>query len=108
LDDNVYLDPKGCWVRAGARARIALEGKKAATHTLSVSNGGKENWVEVVHGERRNRFSLQPWETRRLELPLKDGFAVLSVESSEGFRPSDFDPSSNDHRELGVFLSSPR
>jgi hypothetical protein len=108
LDDNVYLDPKGCWIRAGARARIALEGKKAATLTLSVSNGGKRNWVEVVHGERQHRFLLRPWVTRRLELSLDKEAAFLTVESGEGFRPSDLDPSSNDRRELGVFLTSPR
>ena len=108
LDDNVYLDPKGCWIRAGARARIALEDKKTSTLTLSVSNGGEENWVEVVHGERKHRFSLRPWVARRLELSLDEGTAFLTVTSGDGFRPSDLDPASSDQRQLGVFLSSPR
>jgi hypothetical protein len=108
LDDHVYLDPKGCWIRAGARAQLVLEEKKAAISTLSISNGGEENWVELVHGDRQSRFPLRPWETRRIELPLLNGVAVLRVESGEGFRPSDLDPSSNDHRALGVFLSSPK
>jgi hypothetical protein len=108
LDDNVYVDLKGCWVRAGSRARIVIEDRKAASPILSVSNGGKENWIEVVHREREHRFSLRPWETRRIELSLVEGRAVLTVESGEGFRPSELDPSSSDHRELGVFLTSPR
>jgi hypothetical protein len=107
LDDNVFFEPSGFWVRAFDRARFALEQRSTRTTVLSLANGGTANWIAVQQPDEFVQFSLGPFEAKRLEIPLVDGFGVITVESAAGFRPVDQDPSSNDYRPLGVFVTTP-
>ena len=107
LDDNVYFEPSGFWVRALDQARFALEQQPARTTVLSLANGGVENWIAVQQPDELVQFSLRPFETKRLEIPIVDGFGIITVESSAGFRPVDHDPAANDYRLLGVFVTTP-
>jgi hypothetical protein len=108
LDDLAYLDPKGFWIRAGAKARFALEGAKGRPGRVALANGGQENWVVIEYDGQASKFLLRPWEKRTLELPLKEGVLLFSVTSTSGFRPSELDSSSSDRRMLGVLLTSAR
>ena len=107
LDDNVYFEPSGFWVRAFDQARFALEQRPARTTVLSLANGGVENWIAVQQPDEFVQFSLRPFETKRLEIPIVDGFGIITVESAAGFRPVDHDPAANDYRPLGVFVTTP-
>ena len=107
LDDNVFVEPAGFWVRASSRARFALEHQPTPTTVLSLANGGVENWVAVQEPGDFVQFSLRPFEAKRLEIPLPDGFSLIAVESSAGFRPVDQDPSAIDDRPLGIFVTTP-
>jgi hypothetical protein len=107
LDDNVFVEPAGFWVQASSRARFALEQQLTSTTVLSLANGGVENWVAVQEPDDFVRFSLRPFEARRLEIPLTNGLGLIAVESSMGFRPTDRDPTAIDDRPLGVFLTTP-
>jgi hypothetical protein len=107
LDDNVFVEPAGFWVRASSRARFALEQQLTPSTVLSLANGGVENWVAVQEPDDFVRFSLRPFEARRLEIPLPDGLGLIAVESSAGFRPVDRYPTVNDDRPLGVFVTTP-
>lgn len=106
LDDHAYLDPKGFWVHAGAKAQFALEAVNGGSGRVTLANGGKDNWVVIEYQGQANQFLLQAWDKRTLELPLKEGVLLLSVTSTSGFRPSDLDSSSNDRRMLGILLTS--
>jgi hypothetical protein len=66
-----------------------------------------ENWVAVQEPGDFVQFSLRPFEAKRLEIPLPDGFSLIAVESSAGFRPVDQDPSAIDDRPLGIFVTTP-
>ena len=107
LDDNAFFEPSGFWVQASQRARFALEQASARTTILSLANGGVKNWISVRYLDEFVQFSLRPFEARRLEIPIADGFVVITVESSTGFRPVDQDPSASDDRALGVFVTAP-
>jgi hypothetical protein len=107
LDDNVFFEPRGFWIRSGARARFVLEDEIAGEAILSLANGGRENWIEVQQPERSFQFSLRPFQTKRLQVPLAEKLGFLAVEAATGFRPAELDPAKDDHRELGVFLTAP-
>jgi len=105
LDENIYLDPAGYWVRAGDRAEFVIEGDCRGTCLLTVANGGQENRVEITYRETIHNFSLGPWERRRVEVTADDDMLGLSVMSASGFRPSEIDPSTDDSRFLGVLVT---
>ncbi len=107
LDDNVFFEPRGFWVRAGAKAHFALEGRRDVDVVLSLANGGRENWVEVEQTEKVLQFSLRPFETKRVQVSFENDLAYLTVTSAAGFRPAELDPAKADHRRLGVFLTAP-
>ena len=113
LDENVFFEPRGFWVRAGTTARLVLEEKEKRENgreveaVLSLANGGSENWVEVELPDKVLQFSLRPFETKRIQVSIEKHLALILVTSSSGFRPADLDPASDDHRRLGVFLTAP-
>ncbi len=107
LDDNVFFEPRGFWVRAGARAHFVLEDRRDVEVFLSLANGGRENWVELEQPDKVLQFSLRPFETKRVQVSLEDGLASMTVTSASGFRPAELDPANDDHRRLGVFLTAP-
>ena len=75
LDDNVFFEPRGFWVRAGAKAHFALEGRRDVDVVLSLANGGRENWVEVEQTEKVLQFSLRPFETKRVQVSFENDLA---------------------------------
>jgi len=107
LDENVFFEPRGFWIRAGAKAHFVLEGRRDVEVVLSLANGGRENWVEVEQPKRMLQFSLRPFETKRIQALFENDLAYLTVTSATGFRPAELDPAKNDHRRLGVFLTAP-
>jgi hypothetical protein len=107
LDDNVFIEPQGFWVRAGTRAQFVLEDGRGNETVLSLANGGQENWIVVQQPHDRLRFSLRPWESKRLRLRLANGLGVFAVEAAAGFQPPEADPGKPDRRQLGVFVSAP-
>ena len=99
LDDHAYLDPKGFWVKSASAARFALEGPCGGDCRIRLSNGAAENWIEVVTSSKETRFRLAPWADRTVGLLSEETF---TVGCSDGFRPSDLDPTSRDDRALGL------
>ena len=63
--------------------------------------------VEVEQPKRVLRFSLRPFETKRVHVSLENNLASMTVTSLTGFRPAELDPAKDDHRRLGVFLTAP-
>jgi hypothetical protein len=103
LDDEAYLDPKGFWVKRGSRAALALE----PGGELELTNGGADNTVLIGSSSGVQRFELAPWARVTFSVPRGNGAALVTVESEGGFQPSELDPASADHRQLGVFVAEP-
>jgi hypothetical protein len=106
LDESVYHDPDGLWVRRSRRARFALElthGDRAGS-ALTIENGGAENRVVVEFSGRKETLELAPWEGRLVQIESDGLVTPFSISSQAGFRPSALDPASRDHRDLGVLL----
>jgi hypothetical protein len=106
LDDEVYLDPGGFWVRKSSRASFALEiaAPDRTPPPLSLRNGGVENRVEIAGPRNTTDFPLRPWEVREVLVEGEGPVVLFTLESAGGFRPSDLDPGSRDRRELGVLI----
>ena len=106
LDDNVFVEDAGFWVRGGRSAEVLLEGAQHAptSFTLVLQNGRAVNAVELAAGAAPRRETLRASETRSVDLMSDAAGALrLSIASSSGFRPSD-DGASQDGRYLGVWV----
>jgi hypothetical protein len=106
LDEEVYSDPAGFWIRKASRARFAIEAESpdAREVLLRIANGGVSNLVSLNADAVEESFRLEPWEERDVRLPLDSRVEVFAVESESGFRPSALDPGSGDDREVGVLV----
>ncbi|MGH9335394.1 MAG: hypothetical protein ACRD21_16785, partial [Vicinamibacteria bacterium] len=109
LEEGVYLDPEGFWVRKAARASFAielLEGEESSggKSSIAIANGGVQNRVRIDSAHTGENLELAPWEERRVEVVVDGTVAWFFISSEGGFRPSELDPGSRDHRELGVLV----
>jgi len=100
LDDDTFYEPGGFWVRARARAELALESDGEGRVSWLLTNGSAENWIDLTHTAGRFRFQLLPREERAIVTPRKPGVERVFIETSSGFVPS----SGSDRRPLGVFV----
>jgi hypothetical protein len=107
LDDRAFPEPSGFWA-GGARdtSIVIAPDHPRQSQPLTLRNAPVENTVTLKSGAWRVALTLSAGEERRIEVPLdaSTGTAVLRIESSSGFRPSERDPNSRDGRFLGVFI----
>jgi hypothetical protein len=106
LDDGVFAEADGFWVRGGQTTDVVLAvGAGGGVH-LVVRNGAASNTVALDAGAFHTRLALQPSEERRVEIPVGDatGVTPLRIASASGFRPSETS-ASRDARFLGVWLA---
>jgi hypothetical protein len=104
LDDDIFVEPDGFWVRGAAQSDSLFVPAGGAVVTLRLANGGVGNVVTVRTGETTREFTLAAGEVERVLLQ-GDGTPVdLSISSSAGFRPSE-GGAGTDARYLGVRVS---
>jgi hypothetical protein len=108
LDDHVFVEPQGFWVRGGREAQIVWSaGPTSAgrTRALRLRNGGAANEVRVTVGGWSEAVALEAWQERLVTLPAADatGTRRVSIHSSSGFRPSEVSGGTDD-RYLGVWV----
>lgn len=108
LDDAVFAEPSGFWVRGAREARIVWSDGAAAagrTRELRLRNGGAANDVTVVVGDWSEVLRLDAWQERVVTLPAAEanGTWSVSIRSSSGFRPSEVSGGTDD-RYLGVWV----
>jgi len=105
LNDAVFVERSGFWVRGRSEADFILAASAGEPVSLLVQNGGAPNTVVVRTDGRTETLTLEPSEERTLPANLAaQGAAVrVQVSSSDGFRPSDVSQS-EDRRFLGVWI----
>jgi hypothetical protein len=111
LDDGVFLDRSGFWVKGGVTATFAVEFAGGRTRTnadeIEISNGGLANRVRVSSSGRTSNFTMVPWERKRYRVGRGEANPVwVTISSEGGFRPNALDPSISDGRYLGVLVHS--
>jgi len=107
LDEQVFVEADGFWVRGGRTAQVVLSRGDASagrTRMLQLRNGGAANTVTIRSGAWQEVLSLSEWQERAVTLPAADasGAWPLVITSASGFRPSEV--AGQDTRFLGVWV----
>lgn len=110
LDEISYAEPEGFWVAGENESSVVVQPDvRSGAATLLVRNAPVENRVVIETGAWREQLDLAPGEERTVTVPLAPGrgAALISIAPATGFRPSEVDPASRDHRFLGVWVRLP-
>jgi hypothetical protein len=108
FDEQVYLEPKGFWSRAGGRATIVIDPDTGTpAPRLAVTAGAVPTTVGVSSGRWSVTHSLAPGERRVIDIPATDAAWWLVLESGAGFRPFEREPGNPDVRHLAAWWEIP-
>ena len=104
LDDRTAPEQDGFWIWGAREADVVFEGGDVV-----LRNGPVQNDVTIRTGDREQRVTLQPGESRGVSIPpaYVPHPQLTRITTSAGFRPSDVDPNSRDQRFLGVYVVMP-
>jgi len=103
VGDGAFVEPGGLWVRPGRAATLVVGRDGGGAVRLRLRNAPVENRVRIEVGRWRETWTLAPEEEREILVPAPTGARrpVVSIAAERGFRPSEVDPASEDHRGLG-------
>jgi len=107
LDDGVFVEEPGFWVRGASTARfVAAAAESERPSTLFLRNSAVKNHVTLAIAGEQQSLDLEPREERtvpvRFESP-RDA-ALIEITSASGFHPADVEHGSTDTRYLGVWI----
>ena len=83
LDDNVFAENDGFWVRGGRTADLALDSRPPGPRTafaVSLQSGRGSNEIAIDAGGVTRREVLGSFETRLVEVPCQDPRAGAAVD----------------------------
>jgi hypothetical protein len=99
------MEPVGFWTGGNTSAKLVLSSDEEVKFVdVDVRAGPLPSVVVARDGEWSTRVELGAGEHRLVTLPVN---ALVSLETSGGFRPVDHDPGSTDRRLLGVRIEFP-
>lgn len=107
LDDRSFAEPEAFWVGGARTSAVVLQpAQPRSAIALLVRNGPVQNGVTLASGAWKVEAVMAAGEERRLEVPLQPGrsAALLTIQASGGFRPSEVSPGSLDNRFLGLWV----
>lgn len=107
LDDRSFAEPEAFWAGGGRTSAVVLQAAQPrGAVALLVRNGPVQNGVTLASGSWKVVAPMAAGEERRLEVPLQPGgtAALLTIDVSSGFRPSEVNPGSLDRRFLGLWV----
>ncbi len=112
LDDQVFAEPQGFWVRGRSAARFLLVPSPTGpvsplTVRVVIRNGGVPNTVTIESGTFQRLLVMSPFDEQDIDIPLTpSGRANVRIASGDGFVPADVTPPSTDRRLLGVWIQA--
>jgi hypothetical protein len=106
-DGSVFLEDPGFWVRGGRSVQLAVapeDGERPLA--MFVRNAAVSNLVQLEMNGETHTLQLQPREELTLPVPIDTNRpgALITIQSTSGFRPSEVEPGSTDTRLLGVWI----
>ena len=107
--EDAWPEREGLWLRGRATAALTLV-SPAGVPTLMLRAGPVAVDVVVDDGQQATTVSLQPGESRRVELQAAPAAPApqarhLRLRTSSSFVPADLEPGSRDRRPLGAWLA---
>ena len=107
FQDQTYAEPNGFWT-AGRRTSdvtVALPPERTTPVVLFIHSGGVANHVTFTTFGWRRELDLVPNQGAEIELPVSaGGITPLTIVTTSGFSPSQFNPASKDFRFLGIWV----
>jgi hypothetical protein len=107
LDRSSFAESDAFWVGGGGDSSVVVAlATPRSTVALLLRNAPVENRVVIQSGGWREELTLQPGEERRIDVPIdaRRRSSLIRFSVSSGFRPSEVDATSTDHRFLGVWI----
>ena len=108
LDGDAWVEPVGTWVAGGSNAEFAIAPDPQSSFQLFLRNGPVANTVTLESAGWREIFMFEPGAERFVQIPAdrRRRATLLAVAATNGFRPADVDPKSEDVRFLGVWIET--
>jgi hypothetical protein len=111
LNGDAWMEPTGAWIAGGSSAEFAVAAEGPSPLQIFVRNGPVENDVTLESPGWRESLQLKPGEERFVRTtpdnrPDNPRLLPLKLSTSNGFRPADFDPKTEDIRILGVWIET--
>jgi hypothetical protein len=111
LSGHAWVEPTGAWIAGASNALFAIAPDAPSRFQIFVRNGAADNIVTLESPGWSERLMLKPGEERFVGAPpgVPSGdrrLLRLSVAATNGFRPADVDPASEDVRFLGVWIET--
>ena len=106
LDDRSFPEPEAFWAGGARSTSVVFDPDAGSSIDLLVRNAPVANVVTLQTGAWREVLQLGPGEERRVRVPLdpQRGTALVTIDTSAGFRPSEVELNSRDNRLLGVLI----
>jgi hypothetical protein len=106
FDDNVFPEPPGFWVRGRRTTRVSIHRSNAeGPLKLRLSSGLIGNRLKIATFGWSRTIPLQPRMPEQVEIPV-EGRALVTFDllAESAFVPQETDPTSQDARELGIWI----
>lgn len=108
VDDEVFIEPTGFWVRGGRETQVVWSAGPASAgrpRAIRLQNGGAPNTVTVRTGGWYETVTLAPWQEQLVSVPAADATGAwrVSIASASGFQPAEVS-GGDDRRYLGVWV----
>jgi hypothetical protein len=107
LDDRSFPEPDGFWAGGTRSTSVVFDtDDDRSSIDLAVRNAPVANVVTIQTGSWREVLQLTPGEERQIRVPVSPqrGAALVTIESTSGFRPSEVEADNRDNRFLGVWV----
>lgn len=108
LDEYPYMEIPGFWTHGLDPTTVVIDPDDARSDAMLVRAGAVATQVRLSAGKWTVKYDLGPGQLQTVELPRPPAAAPVEIETSARFKPSDFDKTSSDLRELGVWIEFPR
>jgi hypothetical protein len=107
LDDRSFPEPEAFWVGGARTASFAIQPDDMRSNvSLRLRNGPQPNHVVMDSGGAASTLEFAPGEEKRVNAAVEGGHgvALITLQVTSGFRPSEQNPSSRDNRFLGLWV----
>jgi hypothetical protein len=105
---RAWVERSGMWTAGTIPVTVVPSGPQGAATRLRLRQGAAPGLVTVSAGTWREERQLAAGEVWDVDIPARPhagGVMRIEVRTDSAFRPSDVDPSSRDHRLLGVWIT---
>ena len=105
--DQAYAESNGFWTagRRTSNVTITVPPERTTPVVLFINGGGVATHVTISSFGWQREFDLLPGKGAEVELPVAaGGILPLTIATSAGFSPAQFNPGSKDLRFLGIWV----